>query len=87
MNGLFFFNLLCTLNRTDSLNRTNISTSATVNAFIGIDFIDIALGNRFRWTFRQTSPTSSAFITNYISHNIKFLSYTDKYKPLGQMKK
>jgi len=87
MNGPLVFMLHYILGRTDSFYRTNISTGTTINTLIGIDFIDIAFRNSFRWAFRKTGTTRSAIITNQIRHNIKFYSYSDKFKFLSQMKK
>jgi len=80
VNGLLLFMLDFELCRTDSFYRTDISTCTAINTFVGIDNIDIAFRNSFRRTFRQACTTSSAFITNNISHNIKILSYKSKYK-------
>jgi len=61
------------LSRADSLCRANISACTTIDTFIGIYFIDITFRNGFGRTFRKTGTTGSAFITNYISHDKKFL--------------
>lgn len=69
---LNFFMQLSRLSGADCLCRTNISTSTAIDAFVRIYFINVTLRNCFRRTFRETSTTSTALITNYISHIWKF---------------
>lgn len=54
----------------DCLNRANIGASATIGAYFGINFVDVAFGNSFYRTFINTSTTSGAIIINFISHDL-----------------
>jgi hypothetical protein len=51
-------------------NRAYISASATIGAYFGINFVDVAFGNSFYRTFINTSTASGAIIINFISHDL-----------------
>jgi hypothetical protein len=54
--------------RTDGLHRANISASAAINAFIGVNFIDVTFADCFGRALSHAGTTSTALIANYISH-------------------
>jgi hypothetical protein len=71
-DGPEFFTQFACLCGADCFCGTNISTGTTIDAFVGIYFIDVAFRDCFGRTFWETSTTSGALITNYISHIGKF---------------
>jgi hypothetical protein len=50
----------------------NICACATIGANFGINLVDITFGNRFNGTLIDTGSASSAFITNFVSHDSLF---------------
>lgn len=52
----------------NGLGGANISTCTAIDAFIRINFIDVAFTYCFRRAFSNASATCTAIITNYISH-------------------
>jgi hypothetical protein len=61
--------ILCRkLLRMNCLNRTNVSTCATIGAGIRINFIDIALRNCFYRTLINAGTTCGTIVCNYVCH-------------------
>ena len=54
----------------DSTSRACASASATLDAFIGIDFVDVAFGDGSDRAFASTCTTCYAGIRNFVSHNL-----------------
>jgi len=52
----------------DGFNRTYVSASAAISAFIRIDFVDITFGDSFNRTLVNAGPASGAVVINYVSH-------------------
>jgi hypothetical protein len=54
-----------------SVNRADVSASAAVDAFVGIDDVDgITFSDRLSRAFRRASAASDAVIVDYISHDM-----------------
>ena len=56
----------------DSLAGANFSASATLDAGVGINYIDVTLRNRFNGAVGKTCAASYTFVSNYVSHNCVF---------------
>ena len=54
--------------RADSTRRAGVGTCAAVNAYIGVDAVDVALRDCTCGALVNASTASNAVITNYISH-------------------
>jgi len=54
----------------DCLYRTNIGASATVGAYLRINFVDITFRNSFNRTFIDAGSAGSAIIINFICHDL-----------------
>lgn len=52
----------------DCLRGANFSASATFDASIGIDYIDVAFRDCFNGAVGEASAASNAFVCNYVSH-------------------
>lgn len=69
---LFLF-LCCGLfARVDSTGGASVGASATINAFVSIDFVDIAFRDSVGGTFAHASTASNAIIANNVSHSFEF---------------
>jgi hypothetical protein len=53
-----------------SFYRAYIGASATIGAYFGINFVDVAFRNCFNRAFINTSTASGAIIINFISHDL-----------------
>ena len=53
----------------DCARGASLSTCATLRALIGVDAIDVALGDSAHGAFVDTCAASDAVFTNYVSHN------------------
>ena len=69
----------CLLSQADSLVGANTCTSTTLGASFGINRILVAFRNCSRGTFVNTSTASNAVVTNYVSHNTKYLFVNNIY--------
>ena len=56
--------------QSDSTSRASGSASTTLDAFIGIDFVDVAFGNSSDRAFASTCTTCYARIRNFVSHSL-----------------
>ena len=70
--AVWFANLKTPLQR-DSAGGTCISACAALCALVGVDRIDITLGNSANGAFVDTSAASNAIFTNLVSHSLYFL--------------
>lgn len=67
---LFFF-VSDRLRFVNSVVRANTCTSSAIQAFICVDYIDIALRNSFNRTFANASSASYTIVVYYVSHSCK----------------
>jgi hypothetical protein len=58
----------------DSIVGTCTGTCTTVEAFVGIDYIDIALRDSLSGALTDTRTASNALVCNNVSHGLNFLS-------------
>ena len=56
----------------DSTGGASVGASAAINAFIGIDFVDIAFRDSVGGTFAHASAASNTIIANNVSHSFEF---------------
>ena len=69
----FFYSFCCGLfARVDSTGGASVGASAAINAFIGIDFVDIAFRDSVGGTFAHASAASNTIIANNVSHSFEF---------------
>jgi hypothetical protein len=54
--------------RMNCFNRANIRANTTIGAKIGVNLVDITLGDSLNGTFVNAAATSGAIVVNYISH-------------------
>ena len=67
---LFFLLSGRLLIKSDGTSRASGSASTTLDAFIGIDFVDVAFGNSSDRAFASTCTTCYARIRNFVSHSL-----------------
>ena len=70
MMPLFFF--LCFYRlfiQSDSFARASACASATLDAFIGIDFVDVTFGDGTDGALIHAGTASSTFVRNFVSHS------------------
>ena len=60
--------MIAILFRMNSFYRTNVGTSTTICANVGIDFVDITFGNCFHRALINTCSASCAIFVNFVSH-------------------
>ena len=60
--------LRCSL-KADSARGANVCASAALGALVGVDAIDVALGDSSNGTFIDASAACYAVFANYISHS------------------
>lgn len=70
--GFFFFFCCGLFTRVDSTSGASIGTSTAINAFVGVDFVDIAFGDSVGGTFAHAGTASNAVIANNVSHSFEF---------------
>ena len=75
--GLFIFLALRLFARVNSTGGASVGASAAVEAFFGIDFVDIAFRNSAGRTFAHTRSASNTIVTDYVSHDFEFLISTN----------
>lgn len=56
----------------DSSSGASIGASTAINAFVGVDFVDIAFGDSVGGTFAHAGTASNAVIANNVSHSFEF---------------
>ena len=54
----------------DRLNRAHIGASATVGAYLGVNFVDVAFRDSLYRAFIDTGTASGAIIIYFISHDL-----------------
>lgn len=59
----------------DSIVGTNRSAAAAADAGVGINLVDLALGDSLYRANRNTCSACHAAVCNYISHNFSFLKF------------
>ena len=59
------------LGQADGTAGASVSASATLGALVGVDAVDVALGDSANGAFVDTCAASNTIFTNYVSHSIK----------------
>ena len=55
--------------QSDSFARASTCAGATLDAFIGVDFVDVTFGDGSDGALVHTSTASSTFVRNFVSHS------------------
>jgi len=55
--------------QSDSFAGASASAGAAFDAFIGIDFVDVAFGDSSNGALIHASTASSTFVRNFVSHS------------------
>ncbi len=62
----------CLFARDDSFAGANRSASATVDAGVGVDVVDITFRDSANGAFGEAGAASDTFVGNYVSHSSQF---------------
>lgn len=70
--AFYSFHFCGLFTRVDSTSGASIGASTAINAFVGVDFVDIAFGDSVGGTFAHAGTASNAVIANNVSHSFEF---------------